>query len=177
MAISLTVAILAQGTTHGPLRSRRPFITLRIDSPIFPKKRNVMQLLFPQVPQTLSARSSNQKQQKINNFGRKLLRSTQPFRNSFLHSLLWNCFVKTVLYCGTKFGRKTTWCFATLSAKFCLLSKAAKTPCCWKCCRQQQNELIKLLARGGDISTQNSGPKCSIGPPLARNFIVSAWCW
>ena len=74
-------------------------------------------------------------------------------------------------------GRKTTWCFATLSAKFCLHSKAAKTPCCWKCCCQQQNEPINLLAKGGAISTRNSGPKCSIGPPRARNFIVSACCW
>ena len=260
-----------------------------------------MQLLFPQVPQTLSARSSNQKQQKINNFAMKLLKKQPTFLQVFLQSLLWNCFVKTVLYCGTRIGRKsfwcfatlsakfrllskaaktpscwkrccqqrnepmsllakgakfqrrirdqsvqldplaqeislfqlvagnsisskmvfsqpskakktlqkglqnykcfftlfcpsllsyntckcnlgqvgrkTTWCFATLSAKFCLHSKAAKTPCCWKCCCQQQNEPINLLAKGGAISTRNSGPKCSIGPPRARNFIVSACCW
>ena len=107
----------------------------------------------------------------------KLLKKHPTFLQVFLQSLLWKCFLKTVLYCGTRIGRKSFWCFATLSAKFCLHSKAAKTPCCWKCCCQQQNEPINLLAKGGAISTRNSGPKCSIGPPRARNFIVTACCW
>ena len=159
-----TVAILAQGTTHGPMRSRRPFFTLRIDSPIFRQKGNVMQLLFPQVPQTLSARSSNQKQQKINNFGMKLLKKHPTFSQLFLQSLLWNCFVKTVLYCGTKIGRKSFWCFATLSAKFCLLSKAAKTPSCWKRCCQQQNEPMNLLAKGAKFQRRIRDQSVQLDP-------------
>ena len=81
----------------------------------------------------------------------KLLKKHPTFLQVFLQSLLWNCFVKTVLYCGTRIGRKSFWCFATLSAKFRLLSKAAKTPSCWKCCCQQQTGTKKFLTKGAKI--------------------------
>ena len=94
----------------------------------------------------------------------KLLKKQPTFLQVFLQSLLWNCFVKTVLYCGTRIGRKSFWCFATLSAKFRLLSKAAKTPSCWKRCCQQRNEPMSLLAKGAKFQRRIRDQSVQLDP-------------